>query len=135
MNGSLGMSVVTVKKDELLETVRANRANHRKIFLEAVDGFRAKAIELLNERLKEAVAGRRVDVSIRLPRPVDQTRDYDKIIKMLEMSVDDEIELTQQEFAQYAMDDWSWKKQFSHINKAYTVSAADVDSPLGDEDD
>jgi hypothetical protein len=133
MNGSVGMSTVTVKKDELLATVRANRETHRTIFLEAVQGFRAKAIEMLDERLKDAVAGRRIDISIHLPRPVDQTRDYDKVIKMLEMSVDDEIELTQNEFTQYVMDDWSWKKQFSAVNKTYTVSAAD-NSPLGDED-
>lgn len=134
MTNGIGMSTVMVEKTALLEIVRGNREKHRAIFMDAVKGFRDKAIQILDERLADARAGRRIDISIHLPRPVDQTRDYDKIIKMLEMSVDLEIELTQVEFGQYVMDDWSWKKQFSAINKAYTISAQD-DSPVADEDD
>lgn len=130
--GYNGMGVVKVKKDALLETVTANRDKHRTIFLEAVDGFRTKAIEMLEQRLAEAKTGKRINVYINLPTPIDQTREYNKIIKMLEMSVDDEIELTQAEFGMYVMDDWGWKKQFSATNSAYTVSATS-DSLVGDD--
>ena len=131
-SGYNGMGVVKVKKAALLATVTENRDKHRAIFLEAVQGFRAKAIELLEQRLEDARAGRRIDIYINLPTPVDQTREYNKIIRMLEMSVDDEAELTQTEFAQYVMDDWTWKKQFSHTNSMYTVAAMS-DSPVGDD--
>jgi adenylate kinase family enzyme len=134
MNGSIGMGVVKVRKDDLLSTVIRNRDKHRAIFEAAVEGFRGKAIELLEQRLTDAKAGRRINVFINLPTPVDQTREYNRIIKMLEMSVDTEIELTQSEFTMYVMDDWSWKKQFSATNSMYTMSAAS-DSPVGDEDD
>jgi len=125
MMSVVGMSVVTVKRDELLETVRKNRDTHRKIFLEAVEGFRAKAIELLEARLADARAGRRISVRFNLPTPVDQTREYDRVIRMLEMSVDIHVALTQSEFAQYVMDEWGWKHQFSSVNSAYTMSARD----------
>lgn len=135
MYNNQGMGTVTVKKDELLEIVRKNREAHRKIFLEAVDGFRAKAVEMLEQRLTDAKAGRRINIRISLPTPVDQTREYDRAIKMLEMSVDGQVQLTQTEFAQYVMDDWSWKKQFSATNKMYSVTAALSDpSPLDDDD-
>jgi adenylate kinase family enzyme len=125
--GYSGLSVVKVKKDALLTTIVANRDKHRQIFEEAVTGFRAKAIAILEARLDDAKAGRRIKVYIDLPTPVDQTREYNKIIKMLEMSVDTEIELTQGEFAQYVMDDWSWKKQFSATNAMYTTSVTAED--------
>jgi hypothetical protein len=35
------------------------------------------------------------------------------------METREEIELTEQEFAQYVMDDWSWKGQFTATNSAY----------------
>jgi adenylate kinase family enzyme len=124
-----GMGVVTVEKDALLKTVKENRDKHRQIFLEAVDGFRKKAVELLEERLDDAKAGRRINVYINLPTPVDQTREYDRVIRMLEMSVDTTIELTQSEFTMYVMDDWSWKKQFSATNAMYTTSVTAEDEP------
>jgi len=132
--GGMGMGVVTVERDALLAIVKGNREKHREIFLDAVKGFRDKVIEILEQRLADARAGRRLNVRINLPTPIDQTREYDRVIKMLEMSVDPRIELTQSEFSQYVMDDWSWKHQFSKTNSTYTMSAV-PDSVLGDDDD
>lgn len=39
---------------------------------------------------------------------------------MLAMSVEDQIELTSQEFAQYVRDDWAWKRQFTDTIDATT---------------
>jgi hypothetical protein len=130
----MGMGVVTVNKVELLSTVRENRDKHRAIFEDAVKGYREKVVHALEQRLTDAKAGRRINTYINLPTPVDQTREYNKIIKMLEMSVDDEIELTQNEFAMYVMDDWVWKKQFSATNAMYTTSVpeADIDAAADD---
>lgn len=133
-NGYNGMGVVKVKKDDLLARVRDNRDKHRAIFEDAVKGFRTKAVELLEQRLEDARKGRRINIHINLPTPIDQTREYDRIIKMLEMSVDQEIELTQTEFTNYVMDDWSWKKMFSSTNAMYTATAT-VDTPFEQDDD
>jgi hypothetical protein len=43
---------------------------------------------------------------------------------MLEMSKEDTIELTQQEFSQYVQDDWHWKDQFLFSNMNYSSAAA-----------
>lgn len=113
------MDKVTVEKKTLLETVRKNRSEHRNIFLRACEGYREEAIATLDKFLADAKAGKRIHQYIGLEEPVDKTKDYDRVIKMLEMSVADTIELTVAEFAQYVMDDWSWKGQFTATNTKY----------------
>lgn len=119
-----GMQIVRVKKTELLEKLKANRDEHRQIFLEALDGYHEAAMAALEERIKEAKENKRVNLFFTLEQPVDQTKEYDRVIKMLEMSVDDEVELTQQEFANYVMDDWSWMGQFLASNAQYSQTAS-----------
>lgn len=119
-----GMEIVKVKREDLLKTLQKNRTEHREIFLEAIDGYRKAAMKALEDRIREAKANKRVSLHFRLEEPQDQTKQYDRIIKMLEMSVDEVIELTQQEFANYVMDDWSWMDQFLHSNVSYSAKAA-----------
>jgi hypothetical protein len=119
-----GMEVVRVKKSELLTTLRKNRTEHREVFEEALEGYRKMAMAALEERIADAKKTKQIDLSFRLVQPVDQTKVYDRIIKMLEMSVDDEIELTQTEFANYVMDDWNWSGQFYASNSTYSPKAA-----------
>ena len=39
---------------------------------------------------------------------------------MAEMSVDDTLELTEDEFAMYVMDQWRWKQSFTDTTDRYT---------------
>jgi hypothetical protein len=116
------MQTVKIRKDDLLVVVKKNREEHRKIFLEACDGYRKEAVEVLDRMLADAKAGKRVEQFIGLEEPVDQTKDYDRVIRMLEMSTDDVITLTQGEFSNYVLDDWSWKQQFMGTNIKYVNS-------------
>lgn len=102
-----GMETVKVKKDELLKILRKNREEHREIFLEALDGYHKAALKALQDRIDEAKANKKVSLHFVLVEPQDQTKQYDRIIKMLEMNVEDVVELTEQEFVHYVMDDWS----------------------------
>lgn len=116
------MQSIKVKRLELLDTLRANRENHRKVFLEASEGYREAAIAELDKSLEAAKRGERIRRSIGLAEPMDQTREYDRAIRMLEMSVDTEITLSDRDFQQFVMDDWAWKEQFSASNRAYVKS-------------
>ena len=127
------MENVTVNKVELLEKIRANREDHRRIFEEALAGFQAKVTQELDKMVVRASRGIRESVAISIRAPEDHTRDYDRVIAMLEMSVEDEISLTQSNFAQYVMDDWDWQGRFlsnvygsgtarSKFSDAYAVS-------------
>jgi len=117
------MNYVKVNRNELLDVVRKNREQHRKIFEEAIEGYRSAAIKELDAMLNEAKAGKRIRRTDSLVEPVDQTREYNKVIRMLEMSTEDVIELQEHEFSQYVLDDWGWKGQFLASNSAYSSTA------------
>ena len=114
-----GVQTVRVNKDTLLERIKKNRDQHRQIFEEALDGWKKKITEVLEERYQAALQGKDFNVLIHLPRPEDHTDQYDTVIELLEMSLDDELELTQQEFANYALDKWQWQAQFLTTSAAY----------------
>lgn len=120
------MRSVKVNVAQALEIVRNNREQHREIFEEALEGYRQKMIVHLNLMIEEIRKGNRVEHSIRLPQPVDQTKEYDRAIKMLEMSVDKEVELDETSFANFIMDDWSWSDQFLMTNSNYSAKAASI---------
>jgi hypothetical protein len=111
-------------KSKLLEILKENRGKHRQIFEEACEGFKKRAVELLEEKLTLARKGDRVIMQFSLQQPVDQTKEYDRAIKMLELCIPAEIELDESDFANYVMDDWAWKQQFLTSNSSYSGTAA-----------
>lgn len=114
---------VTVRTSELLERVQHNREEHRKIFLEAVEGFRTAMIDELEARLARVRAGKAVEMSIRLPVPEDHTVDYERVLDMLGMHTSDELEIDAADFANFVRDDWAWKRQFIQTASNYTELA------------
>lgn len=118
------MKSAKIQKSKLLEVIRKNRDEHKSIFEEALIGYRKEAIRLLDERLNDARDGRKIDLYFHLVQPMDQTKDYDRVIMMLEMTEDEIIELTSTEFSNYVQDDWSWKDQFITSNSTYSAKAA-----------
>lgn len=117
------MDRIKVRKADLLDKLRSNRTAHRDIFEAALDGYKAKVIEILEDRLAKARAGKRVNTYIQLTQPMDQTKDYDRAIGMLEMSTEKEVVLSEKDYQQYVLDDWSWKGQFTSSNKLYAPSS------------
>lgn len=113
------MDTVTVKRDELLAVVKKNRDNHRAVFEKAQVAYRERVIKELDLMLADAKAGRRIRRAIALPEPEDHTRDYDRIVRMLEMSVDDVLELSEHDFSRYAMDQWEWAAAFATNTLSY----------------
>lgn len=116
------MKKVNVHKDNLLEELQTNRENHREIYEEALEGYKDKVRAELENYLQRVENGDVLSIRVNLPRPEDHTDDYDRAIKMVQMSVDDELELTENEFAQYVMDDWGWKQSFTASTAMYTSS-------------
>ncbi len=118
------MKSITVKKATLLERVQVNRDKHRAIFEEAVVGYRKQAVGMLEQHITRIRQGKVVAVQVYLPTPEDHTRDYDRVLAMLNMAEGTTVEVTEQEFSQYVMDDWAWKRQFLASNSTYSVTAA-----------
>jgi hypothetical protein len=120
LDNTNGQKGTRIKREDLLKELKKNRDEHRATFEKAVVGYRKVAIEELDRMLTEAKEGKRIRRGLELVEPMDQTKDYDRVIKMLEMSVDDVVILDSAEFAQYVMDDWHWKDAFTSSNAIYT---------------
>lgn len=125
-----------IKKDELLGILEKNRATHHDVFLAAFEGFQAMAEERLVEYLAAMRQGKKQKrVSILLEAPEDHTRDYDRVIRMLELDVRDEITLTESEIAQYLMDDWQWKRAWLSTSNRYASASTQQAYGVVEEDD
>lgn len=114
-----GLSVITVKKAELLGALKKNSALHRDVFVEAQAGYREAVIRELDAMLAEARQGKQIRRNVQLVEPQDHTRDYSRVIAMLEMCVNEEVKISEAEFGQYVLDDWGWKAQFATSTQSY----------------
>jgi len=116
---SEGGTRVTVKKQTLLAALKKNREGHRAIFLKAQEGFRRLCIEHLDKMIADAKAGRSFATSIGLKAPQDHTREYDVNIQMLEMSEDDKLVISEEQFRHFVQDDWEWLEDFLSNSAQY----------------
>lgn len=114
---------VTVKKQELLKTLTENRDGHKEIFDEAMEGYKAKCLTELNRYLDQVQKGQVLDIYFHLPMPENHTKDYDRVIKMVEMNISEEFVLSETDFNSYVMDDWQWKRAFLTANASYSETA------------
>lgn len=114
------MQTVKVKREELLTKVQENRKSHRDLFEKAQEVYREEMISELDRMLEDAKRHLKIRRSVSLPEPEDHTKDYDRIITMLVMSVDPVIELDQATFAMYVMDQWQWSASFAANTISYT---------------
>lgn len=118
------MKEIKVVKTLLLDILKKNRDAHRKIFEEAQEGYRSQAIKLFEAELVRAKAGKRFQVSFSLVQPSDQTKDYDRVIGMLEMDTEHDVLLSEKDYQSYVLDDWQWKQNFLFSNSSYSDTAA-----------
>lgn len=114
-----GLTTVRVPKARVLEQVKANRDQHRAKFEEAMEGYKQKSIELLEEHIERIKDNAPERVQVSLPLPEDHTDDYDRVIEQLDWSLDDELELNEQEFNTYIRDQWGWKEAFAQTWTMY----------------
>lgn len=121
-----GKKLIVVEKGELLAVLETNRAEHNAVFQEALQGYREQAIARLDLMLRDAKEGRGIQQYIGLSMPADHTRDYDRTIQILKMTVESLIPLTEPEFAMYVMDDWQWKRDFLTGASSYSTLASSL---------
>lgn len=113
------MREVTVDKTKLREIVKTNRDQHRGQYEKAMEGYIASTFQALEEHAAALRKDRRHRVYITDPAPEDHTHDYDVVLKMIDMSVDNTITLDQASFRQYVEDDWQWKHAWTVGNSKY----------------
>lgn len=116
------MNSVEVNTRKLLKIVAKNRTEHREVFLQAQTKYKAAVIAALEGLLDDARAGKRVTHRIELDAPQDHTRDYDRVIAMLGMSIDKSVTLSGADFECFVMDRWPWAAQFGANTLSYGIA-------------
>jgi len=139
------MRKVTVNREKLLTALRENKAKHVAEYTEAVKGYKEQATKRLEAAIKKArkrltesmgTIQKRIDTfgeeqlpdvitvlnteSFALKVPRNYEKSYEVAIRMAEMEVADVVELGQDEFQCFVLDDWDWKNEFTSINSTYT---------------
>lgn len=111
-------------KEFVLVSLKTNRAEHSKIYNEAMAKYKDDALAQLNLTMKKINAGEKFQLWFKLHEPVQHLKEYDRAISMLENSIEaDHVELTPEEYSQYIQDDWQWQHDFLTSNSIYSNSA------------
>lgn len=118
------MKPIKAKVSELLTILKKNRELHEEIFVAAQKIYRSEVIRKLDQALQSAKDGKDFPSYISIPAPENHSKDYDRVIRMLELSVDDTVELAENEVEVYVMDKWSWSHNWAASNMAYLNDAA-----------
>jgi hypothetical protein len=118
------MYEVKVKKDRLMLILHRNREKHRSVFEKTIAKYREELIRHLDFALESARNGKKIITNVKLIQPQDHTDDYDRVIGMLDMSVDDEIVIDGTQYQQFILDQWEWSKQFSSTSASYSGSSS-----------
>lgn len=107
-----------IKTEELKDVLVENRDKHKAELEVALNGWRVEYAAKLEGFLTEAATksksfledGHRVTLNFRGPsKPADHTKDYDAIIRKMELSQSPTIWLSDSLFEQFVMDNWAWK--------------------------
>jgi len=116
------MHAVKVNRIELLGIVRGNLEKHIKEFNESVEDYKAAAIKLAEANMELAKSGEldKIAKMRTVPqKPVSYEQNYNRAIRMLELSVDETIEVEEDVFNQLVLDEWSWKNSFVATGALY----------------
>lgn len=117
------MFTIKVKKNDLIAIIEKNRDEHRGIFEQALIGYRAFVAQKLEEKIERLKEGKTIEESFRFIVPQDHTDDYNRVIDMLKMDLNEEVELLETQYRCYVDNDWDWVRNFAVTNSGYTTLA------------
>lgn len=113
MENLRGLGSVRISKEFLLDKLQGNRKQHGSTYDKAMVAWHKKVVTTLEKELAKAKKNKTYQPTIHVSKPSSYQDSYDKVIDMLEASLDKEFVLTSIEFSQYVRDDWEWKSSFT----------------------
>jgi hypothetical protein len=117
------MQKLSFEKAFLVQRISENRKTHEQVYQEAKVTYRAKAEEALEARLRLVKSDGKFDLAFDLAVPFNHLEDYDLVLLMLKQCQENTVELTQEEYSQYVLDNWNWRRHFLTSNSRYSETA------------
>ena len=104
------MNEVKVNKAQLLSVMGKNLAKHKEDIKELLEERRTQLTEYFEGAVSKMARDKNYQPAGKnFPLPEDKSESYERAIRMAEMSVDEELTLSQNEFHQLVLDNWHWK--------------------------
>lgn len=116
---------VTLNRAMVIHDLNDSYERHHKIVREAYEGYREKAREVLEDRLRGI--GDTYDdclLSFDLDLPISHLATYRAVISALEVATGETIELTLEQQQAFTEDRWDWSESFIQVNAQYSEIAA-----------
>lgn len=124
------MNSVKINRVELLQIVRENLAKHQADYLEATEDYKVAAAKIAESNIKIAKSNQKIllqtfDVKNMKPfehyTPIQRSyeSDYKRAERMLQLSIEENIDVEEDVFNQLVLDEWSWKQQFVASSTMY----------------
>ena len=113
-----GSRTIKVKKADLIARIEENKETHIVAYAKAVEAYKKEALKQLAELTKRVENGD-MTVKLNLTTPVDNRKNYDKIIDMFNWEVEDIVELEQSEFNEYVQDETEFARHAMMSNSMY----------------
>jgi hypothetical protein len=113
-----GSRTIKVKKADLIARIEENKATHIEAYAKAVVAYKKEALKQLSD-LTQKVENGDLNVRLNLTTPVDNRKNYDKIIDMFNWEVEDIVELEQSEFNEYVLDETEFARHAMASNSMY----------------
>ena len=116
------MKTVTINKKELLDILYENRIKHAEQYDEAVKDYKAVIMNFSKANIKSinaSVEGGTFSIKQYPSYPPSYISEYDQVIRMIELDVNDTITLDKTDFNNYVLDNWGWKQTFTQASTVY----------------
>jgi hypothetical protein len=124
-------STIKMNREKLVETMKTNLEQHIKTYNKAVQEYLLDLDDAMSKNARttrKAIASAKesgkienlwVDYKNLPQKPTSYEDQYVVKIAMFDNSADPTIELDEQEFKQYMLDQWGWKNQFAATTASY----------------
>lgn len=118
------MRNVHIEKAKLKDIVAQNREKHLAEYKAGKAAFKVLVLEKLDDLRARVQTNDDFSATelVRLQAPASHEKDYDRVLRMLDLEEDAVITLDDEAFRNFVMDEWAWTEHFTATNKLYRDS-------------
>lgn len=121
MHRNLNISV-KIAPPALIDALVKNKLCHQDDYAKAMSVWLEDLVRRGLEIADAAGAGNiDADYSVHLPKPIDNTKLYDKYIGMFSMATDDVVEISSEDYGCIVDDNWDWAVHATASNAMYSA--------------
>ena len=119
------MNSIKMNRLELLKIVQDNKVKHIDAYAESKEDYKILVLQYCTQNLKLAKLGNIADftkIKSVPSAPVSYEQNYNRAIRMLELSVEEIIDVEEDVFNQLVLDEWGWKHSFVASSTLYKTA-------------